>query len=144
MKVTLISGRGEGMGLAFRLKEEGNDVRAWVRAGTHKAVWDGLIPKVTRWEDGLDETSLILFDSTGAGKTADRLRTQGHHVLGASMFSDNVMRDSQLNKELISLAGCGSKGKGVTHFLHGWFDGEKFLDGRPIENDTQEERKSAA
>lgn len=127
MKFLLISGYGDGLGLAFRLRSEGNDVASWVRASEFKENYDGLIHKLKRWEEFLDQDTVVLFDSPGAGKTADRLRLRGHKVVGASTFSDQLMKDWPLVEALAADCGVATSSVDANYCVQGWFDGEHFL-----------------
>lgn len=101
MKFLLISGGGDGLGLALRLKEEGNDVAVWIREGRSKRNYDGLLRKVAKWEEFLDADTIVLFDSNGGGRTADRLRARGHHVATGGAFADQLELDRQVAFELM-------------------------------------------
>lgn len=104
-KFLLISGQGDGLGLALRLKDEGNDVAVWIREGRCKQNYDGLLRKLQKWEDFLDKETIVLFDSNGGGRTADRLRARGHFVLPGGTFADQLELDRQVAFELMQQAG---------------------------------------
>lgn len=105
MKFLLISGGGDGLGLALRLKEEGNEVAVWIREGRCKQNYDGLLRKLTKWEDFLDKETIVLFDSNGGGRTADRLRARGHFVACGGAFADQLELDRQVAFELMQQCG---------------------------------------
>lgn len=105
MKFLLLSGAGDGLGLAFRLRQEGNDVAVWVRESRAKKDFDGLLKKVKRWEEFLDKDTIVIFDSNGGGKTADRLRSRGHYVFAGSTFADTLEIDRAAAFELMNEAG---------------------------------------
>lgn len=105
MKFLLISGGGDGLGLALRLKDEGHDVAVWIREGRCKKNYLGLLRHVDKWEEFLDGDTIILFDSNGGGRTADRLRARGHHVACGSAFADQLELDRQVAFELMQQAG---------------------------------------
>lgn len=92
-KFLFLSNTGDGFSLALNLRGHGYDVAGWVRKKTSRQNFDGIIRKVERWEDWLDEQTIIIFDSTGGGKLADRLRSKGHFVLGGSAFADQIEFD---------------------------------------------------
>src|SRR6267154_2750732 len=101
-KFLLLSQGGDGLGLALRLKQNGHQVAAWIRGKLEKDNYDGLIEKVRKWEDYLDKDTIIVFDSSGGGKTADRLRSRGHFVFAGSSFADNLEHDRELAFELLT------------------------------------------
>lgn len=104
-KFLLISGGGDGLGLALRLKDEGNDVAVWIRERRSKQNYDGLLRKLDRWEDFLDRDTIVLFDSNGGGRTADRLRARGHFVFPGGTFADQLELDRQVAFELMQQVG---------------------------------------
>lgn len=104
-KFLFMSGAGDGCGIAFHLRQEGHDVSIWIREGTSKRNFDGLLRKVTRWENALDRDTIVVFDSTGGGKTADRLRAKGHHVVAGSTVADNLELDRTLGLAVMEEVG---------------------------------------
>lgn len=92
-KFLFLSNTGDGFGLAQKLREAGHSVAGWVRKKQSRQNYDGIIKKVEKWEDYLDQSTIVVFDSTGGGKLADRLRGKGHHVFGASAFADQLEFD---------------------------------------------------
>src|SRR5215831_12173502 len=101
----LISGDGDGLGVAMRLKEEGHAVTVQIRNKKARADYDGLLNKTTEFERVLTPDTIVIFDSTGGGKTAERLRSQGHAVFGASVFADQLELDRALALGLMGEAG---------------------------------------
>jgi phosphoribosylamine--glycine ligase len=90
----MLSGGGDGLGLALRLKWEGHEVATWIRERKSKRNYEGLLTKIDRnWETFLTPDTVVLFDSSGGGKTADRLRAQGYHVFTGSVFADQLELD---------------------------------------------------
>lgn len=88
-----LSNAGDGLGLAYKLREAGHSVAVWIREKHSRQNYDGILQKVERWEDWLDAKTIVMFDSTGGGKLADRLRSKGHFVFGASAFADQLEYD---------------------------------------------------
>lgn len=121
-KYLMISGAGEGLSTALKLRFEGHDVAVWIRDGRSKDRYDGMIKKVDRWEKFLDKDTIVLFDSRGGGKTADRLRAQGHRVIGGSTVMDQVEGDPELGREILAQAGAHPS-KVVES---GYFTGDRF------------------
>lgn len=125
MKFLMMSARGDGLGLALRLKQNGHQVAAWIKGKTEKENYEGLIEKIDkRWEDYLDEKTIVIFDSSGGGRTADRLRARGHFVFAGSTFADNLEYDRELAFEL--LAQCGVKVPPFKTF-YSWQDGKAYV-----------------
>jgi phosphoribosylamine--glycine ligase len=104
-KFLLISGGGDGLGLALRLRMEGNDVAVWIREGRAKSNYDGLLAKPKKWDEFLDASTIVIFDSSGGGRTADRLRARGHFVFAGSTFADQLELDRSVALDFMSQAG---------------------------------------
>ena len=100
-----LSNSGDGFGLALRLQEAGYEVAGWIRQKKSRQNYEGIIRKVERWEDWLDQETIVVFDSTGGGKLADRLRGKGHYVFGASAFADQLEMDRSMAFTLLEEAG---------------------------------------
>lgn len=104
-KFLLISGGGDGLGLALRLRFEGHDVAVYIREGQQKENYDGLLKKVARWSDGLEDSTIVIFDSTGGGRTASRLKAQGYAVFAGSVFADQLELDRSTALQLMDQVG---------------------------------------
>ena len=93
-KFLMLSGGGDGLGLALRLKEEGHDISVWIRDARARDDYNGLLKKVDNtWGKTLTKDTTVIFDSTGGGRVADRLRAEGYSVLGGSEFADQLEMD---------------------------------------------------
>jgi phosphoribosylamine--glycine ligase len=104
-KFLMLSGGGDGLGLALRLRMEGNDVSVWIRESRSKQNYDGLLKKPERFDQALDADTIVIFDSSGGGRTADRLRARGHHVFAGSTFADQLELDRPLALSIMDQAG---------------------------------------
>lgn len=106
-KFLMLSGAGDGLGLALRLRQEGNDVTVWIREGRAKSNYDGLLKKVTgaQWGEVLDESTVVVFDSSGGGRTADRLRARGYPVFAGSTFADQLELDRAVAMDFMQQVG---------------------------------------
>jgi phosphoribosylamine--glycine ligase len=121
-KFLLMSLKGDGLGLALRLRQAGHTVGAWIRGTIEKENYDGLIEKISKWETFLDPATIVVFDSSGGGRTADRLRSRGHHVFAGSIFADNLELDRELAFELMSQAGIKIP---AYKTFYNWEDGKR-------------------
>src|SRR5262252_5618017 len=106
-KFLVISGGGDGLGLAFRLRMEGHNVAVSIRERPAKQNYDGLLVKLTtlQWPEFLDAATIVVFDSSGGGRTAARLKGQGHFVFAGSPFADLLELDRPAAFELMQQAG---------------------------------------
>jgi phosphoribosylamine---glycine ligase len=104
-KFLMISGGGDGLGLALRLKQEGHNVAVVIRERRAKSNYDGLLAKPKSWDDFLDASTIVIFDSSGGGRTADRLRARGHFVFAGSTFADSLELDRPTALDFMQQAG---------------------------------------
>ena len=123
----LLSLKGDGLGLALRLKQNGHTVAVHIRGKVEKDNYDGLIEKVDKWEDFLNKDTIVVFDSSGGGRTADRLRSRGHRIFAGSVFADNLELDRELAFELMQQVGIK-----VPAFktFYDWEEGKKYVKQR--------------
>jgi hypothetical protein len=127
MNFFLCSDTGAGLGLGLRLRQEGHSVIANIRNKRLSSAYDGLLPKSNKL--AVSPGTIFLFDSPGGGKTAERLRGQGHAVLGGSMFADQIETDPELRRGLmeeVEIKEWIEKPEGLEIATGGWFDGNQF------------------
>lgn len=90
----MISKYGDGAGLAYRMKQEGQQVNLFIKERHAKRVMDGLLDKVSSVEEGLkNRPDFILMDMSGMGPLADDLRSKGHKVISGSSMMDKLELD---------------------------------------------------
>jgi len=104
-KYLFISETGDGCGLAMHLQRLGHSVMVHIRERKSALNYDGLLPKVTNWEKFLDKDTVVIFDSSGGGKTGDRLRAKGQAVFMGSVFADQLELDRDLAFEFMKQVG---------------------------------------
>jgi phosphoribosylamine--glycine ligase len=104
-KFLLISGGGDGLGLALRLRMEGHNVAVTIKEPRAKSNYDGLLVKPKKWDEFLDASTIVVFDSSGGGRTADRLRARGHFVFAGSTFADQLELDRAVALDFMAQAG---------------------------------------
>jgi len=112
----------------MRLKEDGHAVSVHIRNKKARGDYDGLLNKADNFENRLTPDTVVIFDSCGGGKTAERLRAQGHSVFGSSMFADQLELDRELALGLMSEAGILVPPS--QHFAS-WSDGIAYVHDRP-------------
>lgn len=123
----IMSLKGDGLGLALRLKTAGHQVAAKIVGKLERGNYDGLIEKIDKWEGYLDKDTVVVFDSSGGGRTADRLRAQGHRVFGGSVFADNLENDRHLAFELMEQVGIKVPPYKV---FYSWQEGKAYIKSR--------------
>ncbi|MDD5639847.1 MAG: phosphoribosylglycinamide synthetase C domain-containing protein [Candidatus Pacebacteria bacterium] len=98
MKILVISGELIGGDLAYRLKNEGNEVKLYIEDENRKDSFDGMIDKTKDWEKELEwvgKDGLIVFDDIGYGKEQDELRANGYTVFGGCEEGDKLELDRE-------------------------------------------------
>jgi len=81
--------------LAWEIKKEGHEVKAYIKRDTDQDVYDGLLDKVDDWEKYKDWADVIVFDDVGFGEVADSLRSAGKLVVGGSKYADRLEDDRE-------------------------------------------------
>ncbi|MDO8600861.1 MAG: phosphoribosylamine--glycine ligase [bacterium] len=84
--------------LAWTLKKEGHQVKAYIKAKTDEDVYNGFIEKVDAWEPHQDWADVIIFDDVEFGEIADKLRKKGKWVIGGSAYTDQLEMDREFGQ----------------------------------------------
>ena len=95
----MISKYAEGAHRLLRIKEEGNEVALFIDNDCYKETWDGILPKVKKWEDFIDQDTTVLFDQSGFGDKVDYLRRKGVSTWGGSELADKLEKDRVFGME---------------------------------------------
>lgn len=90
MRFRLISKSGDGIGLAFRIKQEGHDIDFYLKDEHGEHLYDGVLSRVANWQKCIDKDMVLIFDMCSLGKEADALRKAGYKVFGASEIADDL------------------------------------------------------
>ena len=106
MRFMFLSETGDGLGLALRLKDLGHTVGVKIKDKRSRSNYDGLLFKPFDWQrDFLTKDTICVFDSSGGGKTGDRLRQQGYAVFVGSTFADQLEYDRDVAFEYMKQVG---------------------------------------
>lgn len=124
MRFTLISERGEGLGIATHLSSEGHSVLMLTQNGTF--IGKGI---VERGKEIKEVGDVIIYDSTVYGKQADEVRKQGIRVLGASQWGSLIANDASYKDEIIKAVGWDSSkvSNGIQFYITVWFNGANYI-----------------
>ena len=96
----------EGTCMINRLQEEGHEVVAYFNNESFKELYDNLVNKVSSLKEGLEfDPDVIVFDATGCGEVADKLKKQGYCVFGGGSYHDRIENDRKFGLELMKKAG---------------------------------------
>ena len=79
--------------LAWTVKKEGHEVKAYIKNKYDADVYNGFIEKVSSWEAHKDWADVIVFDDNEFGEAAEKLRRKGKLVIGGSIYTDRLEMD---------------------------------------------------
>jgi phosphoribosylamine--glycine ligase len=79
--------------LAWTVKKEGHEVKAYIKEKGDADVYDGFLEKVEDWKEWQEWADVIVFDDVEFGEIADRLRKSGKLVVGGSVYTDSLEMD---------------------------------------------------
>lgn len=97
MNFFMYSKCGEGAGLLKRLQDEGNPCSIFIEEKDYSNIYDGILEK----SQFPSNDSIIIFDSSGMGDKADKLRRSGFKVFGASKFHDRLENDREFGLDFM-------------------------------------------
>jgi phosphoribosylamine--glycine ligase len=103
MKFLMVSEDGIGAHVLKMIENEGNEVSLYIKRPDCRDMWDGLLPKVKKVNPTKD--TVVIFDTSGFGKLADKLARAGIPVVGGSAFADRLEEDRQFGLDLMVEAG---------------------------------------
>ena len=140
MNFLLHSKRGDGIFLADRLLQEGHEAVVYIDDKNARDVGEGLFPKVDNWQKYVGQHNpIILFDSTGYGPLADKLRSSGLLVIGASEVMDNLELNPAYGKAVMARYDIRTPDgpiDGIKLSTEAWFNGRAFV--RPFSSTLKE------
>ncbi|MDP1706251.1 MAG: phosphoribosylamine--glycine ligase [bacterium] len=84
--------------LAWQVKKEGHNVKAYIKAKSDADVYDGFLEKVDKWEEWVDWADVIIFDDIEFGTAAEKLRKKGKLVIGGSEYTDRLEMDREFGQ----------------------------------------------
>lgn len=91
--------------LAWEVKKEGHEVRYAILSRADQDVADGLLEKTSDWHAEVPWADVVVFDDTGFGEDAERLRRQGKAVVGGTRQGDRLEEDRDFGQEEMKAAG---------------------------------------
>lgn len=97
--VLFVTKWGESLDLANAIQSEGKQIKFYIDDPESEEVGDGFVPKVSEWKEHVDWADLIVFDYTGWGKVASKLRAAGHLVFGGTEYTDRLELDRNFGQK---------------------------------------------
>lgn len=94
MKFFIVSDKGDGAGLAIRLRQEDNEVRMYFLDPYARLSLEGIVVQVSSIPEGLAwKPDVVVFDMVGMGVIADKIKKSGILVIGGGSFHDKLELD---------------------------------------------------
>lgn len=87
--------------MAYAMQEEGWQVKFYIEERPMREIGTGFLPKVRDWRKHEAWADFIVFDYTGWGAEAVRLRKEGKVVFGGSPYTDNLELDRNFGQEAL-------------------------------------------
>jgi phosphoribosylamine-glycine ligase len=94
MKFRFVTRHGDGLGFALRMKQEGHDIDYWIHPQA-KEVFKGILPQVKGVYDNLKKDTIVIFDTSGFGDMAEKLKKEGYPIWGAGKINDLLEDDRE-------------------------------------------------
>src|SRR5271157_1245814 len=90
MRYRIVSKCGDGIGLGFRIKQEGHEVDFYLKDDKGPKLYEGILPRVANWQKDINKDMVLIFDMVGMGKEIDTLKAAGYKVFGGSKIADQL------------------------------------------------------
>jgi phosphoribosylamine--glycine ligase len=102
MRFFIVSQNGDAAGIAWQLKQEGNEVLMFIKDPSSKRTLLNVVTHVGSIREGINEgPDVVLFDMVGQGKEADDLRENGWNVIGGGAWNDRLELDRRFSAKLM-------------------------------------------
>lgn len=105
MNFLFVSIEALSIDLAWQLQKEGHQVKFFTQSQNEKDVGDGFVENIDAWEPLKDWASVIVFDDIGFGASAEKLRAEGKHVVGGTVYTDKLENDREFGQEELRKVG---------------------------------------
>ncbi|WP_435333629.1 phosphoribosylamine--glycine ligase [Haloarchaeobius sp. TZWWS8] len=80
--------------VAWRVRQQGHDVRYYIENEAERDIADGFVEKTDDWESEVAWADVVVFDDVfGHGTHAERLREEGVAVVGGTEYTDRLEED---------------------------------------------------
>jgi phosphoribosylamine--glycine ligase len=85
--------------LAWHIQKEGHHVKCYIKSTTDDDVYDGILEKIPDWRTEISWADIIVFDDTGFGEIAEKLRKEGKLIVGGSVYTDKLEEDREFGQD---------------------------------------------
>ena len=109
-KFLFVTDQASSTDLAWKILQEGNEVKFYVGREDDQDVGDGFLEKCDDWKAQIDWAEVVVFDDVvsgvdGFGKQADELRAKGKLVVGGSEYTDRLETDREFGQQEMKAVG---------------------------------------
>lgn len=108
MKILFISEDLVAGNLAYLLKNEGHNVKLYIKDKGRRNNFENLVKKTNDWKKELGwvgKDGLLVFDSISHGKEQDVLRKKGYSVVGGSEIGNDLENDREFGAQIFKKYG---------------------------------------
>lgn len=91
--------------LAWKISEEGHNVKYYIKERFEKNVCDGFVQKVDGWRDYINWADVIIFDDIGNGNLPQTLRKKGKLVIGGTSYTDRLEIEREFGQKELAEVG---------------------------------------
>ncbi len=128
LKFLFVSWESLSGDLAWKIQNEGHEVKVYIKAEADKDVYDGFLEKVDDWKKYVDWADVVVFDDVGFGDVADKLREKGKLVVGGSAYTDKLEENREFGQSEMKRFGMLT----LPHWDFGDYDlALKFIEENP-------------
>jgi len=105
MKFLFFSKNGDTAELCRRVIREGHTASLYIDEPEFKEIFNGIVPKVDKWEKAVNKDVVTVFDMVGYGEIADDLIKKGFLIFGAGTINDKLELDREYGIKVMQEAG---------------------------------------
>lgn len=107
MRYAIISKYADSIGIVPHIEADGHEVVVYIheKSPLYSQIGDGMVNKASSISEAVRDADYVIFDSTGFGSVADRLRKAGKKVWGGCSFADKLEFDRYFAEELAKQLG---------------------------------------
>lgn len=105
MKILMVSRFGDGGDLLFRMALDDNKVKLWIADPKYVGNYDGIVPKVSTWQEGARWCDLAVFDNNSQPEIWTQIKKMGKPCFGGSEFGYRLEKDREFAHALMDRIG---------------------------------------
>lgn len=131
MKILFLSQKGDGLGVADRLAQEGHDVRFWTHDLFCVKDLSGIVARIDTWRPSVTWCDLCISDLAGFARFREVFEKYGKPTLGLNPVTELLELDDgklEATARVLGIPLSGSqRDDDVTLSIEGWFNGVSWI-----------------